>query len=344
MDPTDLANHPFEIQVHDLSQGLHVIAPVIAKDLFDSSLPVDQSYHLVLSVRHVPKPLAQHLWIDLEHRVERRKLLGQPTPFVEPTHPFHQERLRRAMHGALTQAHAPELEVERAITPKQVPIDCVLADQFFDRGVDHGTRIKGDHSRLPIGRHEGEDPRLPAHVDRLQQIDHAHLREGPAKPRPRVAALVCKPGASLPRELDSDASNHLANVNRLGEVVFDAELEPANLAFDRPIARQKHERDMGPLRFLSQLLDELEAVQVAEGRVGEDQIRPVGVQDLQGLPHAGTPGHVVARVPEAHLEHSETTGVGIDDEEILLGHCTLLSAGVCEWGYRHVKHAFAWPT
>ena len=315
-----------------------------AQQLPHTLLPVDQPNHLVLVVGHVAKPLAKHLRVDLEHGIERREELGQTAPLVEPSHAFHQERLRRPVDGALAQAHTPELEVKRSVAPKQVPIDRILADQFLDRSVDHRARVEGYHPRLPIGRDEGEHTGFPAHVDCLQQVDDAHLRKRAAEPRARVATLVLKPGARLSRELDANTGDHLTNVDRLGEVVLDAELQPTDLAFDRLIARQEHERDMRPFRILPQLFDELEAIQVAERRVGENQVRLVGMQDLERLPHTGTPGHVVAGVPEAHLEHAETTGIGIDDEKVLLGHCGLLSAGLCEWAHCHVKHAFRPPT
>ena len=50
------------------------------------------------------------------------------------------------------------------------------------------------------------------------------------------------------------------------------------------------------------------------------------MQDLERLPNAGTTSHVVARISQAHLEHTETAGIGIDDEEVLLGHCNPFSA------------------
>jgi hypothetical protein len=61
---------------------------------------------------------------------------------------------------------------------------------------------------------------------------------------------------------------------------------------------------------------------------------------LQRLSYAGATRDVIARVPKAHFEHAEAARIGIDDEEVLLGHCTLLSAAVCEWVQCHVKHAF----
>ena len=52
-----------------------MVASVLAKDVADGPLPVDQSHHLILVVRHVAKPFAKHRRIDLEHRVERREKL-----------------------------------------------------------------------------------------------------------------------------------------------------------------------------------------------------------------------------------------------------------------------------
>ena len=76
MDSTDLAHHPFEIEVHDLSKGLDVISSMLAEDLADGALSVDQPHHVVLVIWHVPKPLAKHLCVDFQHGVERWKELG----------------------------------------------------------------------------------------------------------------------------------------------------------------------------------------------------------------------------------------------------------------------------
>ena len=47
------------------------------------------------------------------------------------------------------------------------------------------------------------------------------------------------------------------------------------------------------------------------------------MQDFEGLPYTGTPSHVVASITKADFEHAEAAGIGIYDEEVLLGHCNL---------------------
>ena len=121
-------------------------------------------------------------------------------------------------------------------------------------------------------------------------------------------------------ELDPYARDHLSDVDRLGEVVSNPELETADFAFDRTIARQKHERYSRPGRVFSQSFHEIESVRVAELGIRQDQVRFVGLEDLECALDARAGSHVVACVAEAHLEHAEASLVSIDNEEILPGH------------------------
>ena len=65
--------------------------------------------------------------------------------------------------------------------------------------------------------------------------------------RPRRAR--CARGDALaraPREEQVHARDELADEDRLGEVVLDAELEAADLVLDRLLAREEDDRDRSP--------------------------------------------------------------------------------------------------
>ena len=128
------------------------------------------------------------------------------------------------MNGSLAQADASKLQVEGSFAPEQLAIDRIFAAQVLDRCVDHRAGVKRDHSLLTVDRNERQDARLPADVDRLQEIDDAHLRERPAEACPGVRALEREPRPRLPRELNTDARDDFPDVDRFGEVVLDAEL------------------------------------------------------------------------------------------------------------------------
>ena len=121
-----VVDQPLEVQLGD--------------ELSASRSPKSQSSTTCISVRRpsnsrrIPlissgisaEPLGQLAIVDLEHGLERRQLLEQAPPLVDPAHALHQQALRRQLDHVLA-PDVLELDLELALAPHQQAIDRVLA-------------------------------------------------------------------------------------------------------------------------------------------------------------------------------------------------------------------------
>ena len=177
--------------------------------------------------------------------VERRQLLEQARPLVEAAHALHQQALR-ARRDHLAAAHGAEHDLELALAPGQQAIDRVLALQRAGLGVDHLAVAEVDR-RLCGWRSPTNwiTPDL-----RLTSIVWITSTTGMSATRPanRIAVLALVEVRALPLlQQDVDPRDDLFDVDRLGQVVVDAELEAADLVLDRGLGGEEHERDLGPV-------------------------------------------------------------------------------------------------
>ena len=121
-------------------------------------------------------------------------------------------------------------------------------------------------------------------LERLQEIDDGHVvRSSPAKRVFSVAddALVGETLLRATREDDVHAREQLADEDGLGEVVLDAELEPADLVLDRALRREEDDGDRRPLAALPEAADERVAVDLGQLRVGDDEVRRLVLDHLE---------------------------------------------------------------
>ena len=164
-----------------------------------------------------------------------------------------------------------------------------------------------------------KDAALPRYLERLQKVDDGHVLDRTLEfgsTRLRLArrdALL-----RAPREKEVHARDELAHEDRLGEVVLDAELEPADLVFDRFLARQKDDRDRGPFRTLFEPPDERIAVHAGQLGVGEDEIGRRELDLAEGIHAVSSRGDAVAGFLEADFEDPHTARVGVHQQELLL--------------------------
>ena len=216
--------------------------------------------------------------------------------------------------------HVAEVDLERALAPEQRAVDRALAAQRAELGVDQRCR-RGSRSIAALRcRVQVQHARLLADVDRLQQVDEAHVGERAGEARLARAAPLLEPGALLALQNEVHARDDLFDVDRLGQVVLDAELEAADLALHRQVARQEDERDVGPFRACADLFDEREPVDARQARVGEDQVGPRDIEHLERGLGVGAGRDVVAGLAQADFEHPQASRVGVDEQEVLLGH------------------------
>src|SRR5262249_9650833 len=160
--------------------------------------------------------------VDLEDGLERRKLLEQPAPLVEPAHALHEQPLRRQLDDVAA-PDVLELYLELAVGPDEQPIDRVLALQPAE--TDVGDRSVADvDDGAPVGAGEVNYPGLSADLDGLDEFDHRHVAERAGELGPGLALLL-EGGALLLLEQDLDPGDDLLDVDRLRQVLLDAELE-----------------------------------------------------------------------------------------------------------------------
>src|SRR5690606_13831553 len=207
------------------------------------------------------------LVVDLEDAVERRELLEQASPLVHASHPFHEDALRAGRDGDLVHAHLPKLEIELALVPDEEAIDGRVAAELAELGVLKRPVLEVDGAAPPAER-EIEHAALSADVDRLEQIDQAHVGERTAEAGLRPHGLALERLALVTLELELDAREDLFDVDRLGEVIGDAELEPLHLALDRRVAREEDQGNVLELLVLTELFHEGEPVEIGEDGIG----------------------------------------------------------------------------
>ncbi len=269
-------------------------------------------------VRDLGEPVQELVGLDLEDRLERRELLEHPPPLVDSPHAFHEQSLRARLDGLLGGLHGAELEVELTLVPHQESVDRAIALQVAALRVDQAPVEEVDRTAaVTVG--ELEHTGLPADVDRLEQVDQTHLRKRAAE-----AGLGEAPPLQAPTlvtlEHQVHARDDLFDVDRLGEVVLDAQLEAADLALHRAVARQEDERDLGVLRALTELLDEAEAIELRQSSVAEDQVRLAELDHLEGRLRILAARDRVPGLAQTDLQHPQASRVGIDEEEVLLRH------------------------
>ena len=196
------------------------------------------------------QPLGQLAVVDLEHRLERRQLLAQAAPLVDAAHALHQQALRRQLDHVLA-TDVLELDLELAVAPHQQAIDRLFAGEPAQLGVDHLAVAKVDRRAL------ARRGCLKWITPDLRLISIVWIRSTTAMSASCPANLVrdsrlfsSSDCALLLLQEDLDAGDDLFDVDRLGEVVLDAELEAADLVLDVGLRGQEDERDLRPVGVL----------------------------------------------------------------------------------------------
>ena len=268
-----------EEELRDRRQGFDVVLTTLVDDLEDGAATVEvpEETQLLGADGVVRAALGKLRVVGGEHRVERRQLLHQPAPLVDATHALHQERLR-ADGDHLAAVDGLELDLEQPVVDAQKAIDGIFAGEAPHLGVDHPT-IPEPQRRLPEIGGELDRSALAADLDRLQEIDDGHVRELAAELGARVLAFESL--ALLSLQQHRDARRDLLDVDRLGQVVVDAELEATDLVFDCLRAGQEDERNRGPAIVFLDRRAKGKAVVTGEPRVRDDEIGLCVIEKLE---------------------------------------------------------------
>ncbi len=257
--------------------------------------------------------------IDLEDRRERGKLLEQATPLVDAAHALHQDALRRRADDVVV-LHWTEHDLELGFVPDERAVDCLFAAERTELCVDHLAVAEVDVC-VGVTARQVEDAALPRHLERLQEVDDRHVGGRPREPRAAGEAAGRRDGLlGSPCQQEVDAREQLADEDRLGEVVLDAELETADFVLDRALAREEDDRDARPLGALLEAPHEGVAVELRQPGVGQDEVRCGQLQLGQGVEAVGRRGDGIPRLFEADLQDPHAPRIRVDQQELELRH------------------------
>ena len=328
--PTRVDDQPLEVELRDGGEAREVVLARLVDHLHEGAAAVEVLEDVVDLVGDLGEALHQLGVVDLEDRGQRRELLEHAAPLVDAAHALHEQALGARGDGARLDADGAELEVEVAVVPDQEAVHRRLAAELVQLGVDQVAFVEVDGAASALVA-EVEHAGLAADVDRLEQVDEAHLRERAAEARlGHAAALEALALVALQDEVHP--RDDLFDVDRLGQVVLDAQLEAPDLALHRAVAREEDEGDLLGGLPLAELLDEGEAVHLREDRVREDEVRRGEVGHLERLFPRVAGGDGVAGLPQAHLQDAKASRVRVDEEEVLLGHGGRVGARVVRPG------------
>ena len=317
----EIEQHALEVQPRDRLQALEVADSRDASITSSSvRLPSISRRIRLLSSGTSPSRRRELVGVDLEAMRQRRQLLEQARPLVEPPHALHQQALR-ARRDHLAAAHGAEHDLELALAPGQQAIHGVLALQRAGLGVDHLAVAEVDRGlalvRSPVN---WMTPDL-----RLISIVWITSTTGMSATRPANRVAVARAPRTRSRcrfcEQDVDPRDDLLDVDRLGQVVLDAELEAADLVLDRGLGGEEDERDLGPVGVArtrrrsskpSSSVGNFVSEMMRSGDVQLELVERV-LHRLRG--RDGEP-----RLAQGHLQHSQAASVPVDQEQALLRH------------------------
>ena len=207
-----------------------------------------------------------------------------------------------------------EIDLESAVAPLQQAVNRLLPVQPIELGVDHLAVAKKQAG--PPGRQGGGDKQADARfapdLDRLDQVDDTHVAQVAGEagfliaPFQRLALLLL--------EQDFDPSDDLLDVDRLGQVVVDAQFQAPDLVFDRFLVGQKDEGHVAQLGLGPQLLAELEAVHDRHLCVRDNQGRRRDSHFFQGIHAVDGGGDRKPSLAQADLHDPQGFGITVDQQ------------------------------
>lgn len=159
----------------------------------------------------------------------------------------------------------------------------LLAGEYVALGIDQAEQ----HVELGGGEFDqGAIAEYLAGGAADQHVREAHLVGGGAEAR-------------LAAEHGLDAGQQLGQPEGLGHVVLGAELEAHDLVHLGAAGAEHHHG--GEMARLAQVAEDLEAVELGEHHVEDDQVKRLGAGEGQTVLAVGGEGHVVPLGREVHL-------------------------------------------
>ena len=313
----NVIDQALEVELACDLEGLKVAGVALVNDVEQGTAPIEETEHAVCFVRDLGDPIDQLGVVDLEYARERWQLLEQPAPLVQAAHALRQQVLRGHLDddGPFDRA---EREGIGALLPEKHAVKRSIVRQVGAASVDDLPLAKRDRALVPR-RLEQQMAGLSAALDRLHQVDEAHLIELASDDLRVIRSLELRLVAFV--EQDAHAGEDLAQVDGLGEVILDAKLEGHDPLVKLVFRGQENDRDVRGDSAGLQGDDEGEAVLIVrELGVCDDQVRLGELHLIEGIAGARRRRHTIAALAQAHLEHAHALALGIDEQKVLFGH------------------------
>src|SRR5690606_26266478 len=116
------------------------------------------------------------------------------------------------------------------------------------------------------------------------------------------------------------ARDQLAHEDGFGQVIFDAQLEPANLVLDGLLTGEQYDRDARVLRLLFYPPHEFVPVEAGQTRIAQDQVRREVFDLGQRIVAVGRGGDTVSSLLQADLEDTHAPRVCVHQKKLFLRH------------------------
>ena len=317
--------HPLTEQPLQHRQHRQLVERGALHHLRDRPLPVAEADDAVHFVGQIGEPPRERGKVDAQHRVQRQ-LFGEPPKLVHAPHRFGEQRLRslRDLRLALDRH---ELRREGPLLPAQQAIKCGLARQRAGLRIDH---LPFAHEDLPgvLILFADDQRRARVGIERLDQIDEPHLADL-AGDRPLRAALRELLLLAAGQE-HLDAGGQLLDEQRLAEKIVGARFVRAQ--FQRRFLRggdQDHRRSRQP-RIGAYRLAERDSIGAGQRHIGEQKIRRSALDAAQRIAAVGRGRHLEAGFAQRHIEDAKASGVGVGDEQALLGQVEFSREGASQ--------------
>src|SRR5690606_34608049 len=173
---------PLEIELRDRREDLEIVGSELVDDLEEAALAVEEFEEIIDLVGDLGEAIEQLVFMDLKYAVERRELLEESPPLVHAAHAFHEDALYARLDRHLIDADGPEFEIEASLTPDEEAIDGLFPAEFAEFGVLQCAVLEVDGTAA-TARGEKKNAGFAADVDRLEEIDEAHVGQRTAEAR-----------------------------------------------------------------------------------------------------------------------------------------------------------------
>ena len=115
-----VVDYPLEIELADDLKRFDVTVVTVINNLHQGAPPIEELDDRVHLVGNLTETLAEKRIVEGEHRMQRRKLLKEPTPFFHTVHTLKQELLVARKDNVLATDRF-DLDVKARLGPEKEP-------------------------------------------------------------------------------------------------------------------------------------------------------------------------------------------------------------------------------